>query len=100
MNLNDLAQQIHENAKAKGFWHEERSTPTLLMLIVTELAEACEGDRNNIPLGEKGALDEELADAIIRILDMCAGKGIDIERAVRNKMAYNKTRPIKHGKLY
>lgn len=45
-NLNDLAKKIHENAKAKGFWDEPRNTGEMFMLIVSELAEALEADRN------------------------------------------------------
>lgn len=44
-NLNELAKQYHERAKAKGFWDEPRETGTLLMLMVSELAEALEADR-------------------------------------------------------
>jgi hypothetical protein len=40
----------------------------------------------------------EMADVIIRVLDFCGKHDIDIERAVNEKMAYNKTRPFKHGK--
>lgn len=40
----------------------------------------------------------ELADAIVRILDMCAAWGIDIDEVVAHKMAYNERRPYKHGK--
>ncbi len=46
------------------------------------------------PLG----LASELADAVIRILDYCEWKGIDLEEAIKLKHAYNKTRPYRHGK--
>lgn len=39
----------------------------------------------------------ELADVLIRVLDMCGAYSIDIEKAVRIKMEFNKTRPHKHG---
>jgi hypothetical protein len=39
----------------------------------------------------------ELADCIIRILDTCHKEGYDIERAIRLKHEYNKTRPYRHG---
>ena len=39
----------------------------------------------------------ELADVIIRVLDMACDLGIDIEAAVEAKMAYNATRPHMHG---
>lgn len=40
----------------------------------------------------------ELADTLIRILDYAAEAGIDISAAVRAKVAYNETRPYRHGK--
>ena len=34
----------------------------------------------------------------LKILDRCAYEGIDIDEAIRLKMAYNKTRPHRHGR--
>jgi hypothetical protein len=42
----------------------------------------------------------ELADIIIRVLDLAEGFGIDMEDAIRRKMEYNKTRERKHGKKF
>lgn len=42
----------------------------------------------------------ELADAVIRIADLCGHLGIDLEAAIDLKMAYNETRPFKHGKRF
>lgn len=39
----------------------------------------------------------EIADIIIRCLDFCDRKGIDIEKAVDEKMQYNETRGFMHG---
>lgn len=39
----------------------------------------------------------ELADVIIRVLDIAGWYGIDIEKAVAEKMAHNTTRPYRHG---
>ena len=112
--MNELAKQIHEYAKAKGFWDNPRDTGTLLMLIVSELAEAMEADRNGrianidkfhkaIVLDDifeasiKDTFEDEMADTIIRILDLCAAKGIDIDRHIELKMKYNATRSYRHG---
>lgn len=42
-------------------------------------------------------IPSELADTLIRILDTCAHHEIDIDAMVREKMAYNRTRPHKNG---
>jgi len=45
MDINALIEKAHSTAKEKGFWDKERNTGELLMLIVSELAEALEADR-------------------------------------------------------
>lgn len=81
-----------------------RNDAELLMLMVTELAEACEGLRHgNGPsdhIPEFSCLEEELADTIIRILDMAAARNCRIGGAVIAKMKYNSSRPNKHGKKF
>lgn len=42
----------------------------------------------------------ELADAVIRIAYLCGHLGIDLEAVIDQKMAYNETRPFKHGKKF
>jgi len=39
----------------------------------------------------------EIADIVIRVFDFCGEHEIDLERIVLEKMAYNKTRPFRHG---
>jgi len=48
----------------------------------------------------KDTFEDELADAVIRILDLCGAKGIDIEKHIELKMKYNATRERMHGKKY
>jgi NTP pyrophosphatase (non-canonical NTP hydrolase) len=48
----------------------------------------------------KDTFEDEIADAIIRLLDLCAGFGIDIDLHLNAKMAYNTTRERLHGKKY
>lgn len=71
------------------------------MLIVSELAEALEAARKHDPVSEKipphGMVVEELADAIIRILDACHLYQMDVAGAIEAKMAYNRTRSKRHG---
>lgn len=78
-----------------------------LMLVVTELAEAAEEVRDDKwstyygPLGELGDKPEgfitEMADAVIRIFHLAGLLGLDLEGAIREKMAYNETRSHRHG---
>ena len=42
----------------------------------------------------------ELADAVIRIADLCGHLGIDLDAVIAEKMAYNADRPYKHGKRF
>lgn len=48
----------------------------------------------------KDTFEDELADTVIRILDLCGAKGIDIEKHIELKMKYNATREMLHGKKY
>ena len=46
MTINELIQVAHADAKAKGWWDEERNIGEALMLIVSECGEALEAHRN------------------------------------------------------
>lgn len=43
--------------------------------------------------------DTELADAFIRLADLCGARGIDIETAIQEKHEYNLSRPHRHNRL-
>jgi NTP pyrophosphatase (non-canonical NTP hydrolase) len=118
----ELSKEIHENARSKGFWDKERNLGEMLMLIVSEVAEAMEADRNSHftevnMLGIAGWVDDkdfrahfandvkdtfedELADACIRIFDLAYSRNIDLQAHIEAKMRYNATRPHMHGKKY
>ena len=73
----------------------ERNHGELLMLMVSELAEAMEGHRKNKMddhLPHRKMVEVELADTIIRIADYAGGFGLDVEGAIEEKLQYNKTR--------
>ena len=48
----------------------------------------------------KDTFEDELADTFLRLMDLCGEYGIDIERHIQLKAAYNQLRPAKHGKAY
>lgn len=122
MDIKNFVNEVHENAKAHGWWEDERSFGELIALCHSELSEALEEYRKGLKPNEvyaKGypndimSIEEytntysekakpegipfELADVIIRIFDMCGRYGIDIETILKQKHEFNKTRPYKHG---
>jgi len=48
----------------------------------------------------KDTFEDELADIMIRVMDLAAFKGIDLEAHIKAKMRYNSLREYKHGKKY
>lgn len=101
--LDALMDHIHENAIAHGWWEGERNPGELIALIHSELSEGLEALRRDlvsehIP-GFKG-IEEELADVIIRVLDMAGGLNLRVAEAIIAKHEFNRTRPYKHGKKF
>lgn len=104
--LKELADKIHANSVNKGFWNTELSNEHCLCLVVSELIEAVEADRKqkyadvesfkkdmNIYTPEdspytfehlfyiyiKDSLQDEIADAYIRLLDLVGARKIEID---------------------
>lgn len=125
LTVTELVQQAHGNAVKHGFWDNPPEFGTSIALIHSELSEALEEVRagNRIRPNDPtpavyysgGGYNAtaptaccikpegyaiELADAVIRIADLCGYMGIDLEAAIQEKMAYNATRPYKHGKNF
>lgn len=109
-DLNSVAKQIHENARAKGFYDETRNTGEFFMLIVSELSEALEADRKgkraSVEAYElykrtenfdaesfkdhvKDTVEDELADSVIRILDFCFFRGYDLDSILNMESVMN-----------
>lgn len=106
MSLNELATDIHATATEKGFWNVEEVSVDFVLsklaLVHSEVSETLEAVRKS--KGER-AVVEEMADTVIRILDLYEGMrehGLvesDFDEVMEAKMRYNTTRPQKHGVL-
>lgn len=100
-DLNYYANEVHE--AMLSWWVDlhtgepiKRNVGELLMLCTSELAEALEGHRKDLmddKLPHRKMFEVELADCMIRIFDICAGMGLDLEGAYQEKMAFNAFRP-------
>jgi NTP pyrophosphatase (non-canonical NTP hydrolase) len=100
MNLNAYAVECR-NAN-DTWWRDpitgepiERNKGELLMLMVSEIAEAMEGERKGLmddKLPHRPMAEVELADTLIRIFDYAGEHGYDLEGAYREKLAYNAQR--------
>jgi NTP pyrophosphatase (non-canonical NTP hydrolase) len=106
LHFNALAAVIHAWATDKGFWQpgQDRNDGEMIALMHSELSEALEAIRQGHPRDDKLpqylSIEVELADCIIRIMDMAAARGYNVGQAIIDKMAYNQNRPYKHGKQF
>lgn len=107
--LTELSQVIHKLQVEKGFWDKgSNNTDQKLLLITGEICEAHEELRSNDnPLhvyyrddGKPEGFTFELADVLIRTLDLCGSLGIDVTSIVAEKLRFNESRPRKHGRLF
>lgn len=119
--INVAAREVHQLARRKGWYEcracggqpmavrggcnacnnagEYRNPAELIALIHSEASEAIEALRVGHALDSK-EVAVELADIIIRTLDMAAYAGIDIGNVIAEKHEVNKGRAVRHGKMF
>lgn len=106
----DVAKRVHDTANANGFWDEAKTNDlnlvisSKLCLVHSEISEGLEAVRHGQPADDKlvqhPALGVEMADAIIRLMDLATFLNIDLPTIIEDKVRYNKSRPFKHGKTF
>lgn len=104
-HLDGLSSFLHETAVEKGFWNNKVDVNFVLSklaLVHSEVSEVLEAVRKS--MGEEVVV-EEMADIIIRLLDLYAGMvdagmvETSIDDALAKKIEKNKSRPHMHGVL-
>ena len=100
-SYNTLSSAVHATAEDKGWWDTDKNNGEALALIHSEVSEALEALRAGNPPDDKipefSGVEAELADVIIRIMDLGCARNWDIARALVAKMAMNKGRARMHG---
>jgi NTP pyrophosphatase (non-canonical NTP hydrolase) len=99
--LTTVGGAIHANKLRHGwkvtgrgaFESDPEQVLAVLMLVVTEVAEAAEAVRKTDELNFR----EELADIVIRVIGLAHGMGIDMRAEILAKVEKNSTREHKHG---
>jgi len=97
-NMSDF---VYAVAVSKG-WHVSRNEiGTDLALIHGELSEALEaariGDPPSMHIPRFTCIEEELADVVIRCMDVAVERGWRLAEAIVAKNEYNMSRPHRHG---
>jgi len=105
--IRKLQAEIHATAIAKGWWEKPRDMGEILANVHSEVSEAWEEYRihpdllNRVYYEDNGrkplGFPTELADIVIRVLDLAAHLGIPLDNVILEKMMYNRTRPYRHG---
>lgn len=96
-----MQQHVHSNSRDKGWWESPPEVGTQLALIHSEVSEILEAIRIGNPPSAKvpefTSAEEELADVVLRCMDLAEGRGWRLAAAILAKHNFNQGRPSRHG---
>lgn len=109
--ISNFVVEAHQTAVDNGFYSVEQNLGNMCSNLhgeVSELWEAYRAGKLNslcdkseamkaLGLAPLTSLEEECADIVIRVFDICGYFKVDLANALLNKMKYNKSRKFRHG---
>ena len=96
MDIKQLTEEMHNLVRSKGWYETDSKRPqtprNLAISLAVEAAEILEHYQFQENARDKGELAGELADVALYLLQLASVTGIDLEKAILDKIEINKTR--------
>lgn len=100
--VTELAEAAEEIRKGRAVDEEYLGYPPVPASLAVEFPSG--GDATEHwqahTVGKPEGVPSELADTVIRAFSFAYEAGIDLDAVIHNKLAYNRTRELKHGKRF
>lgn len=112
----EMTEEVRVINSEKGWYDSERSFGEMIALLHSEVSEmleafrdwdlkdstkqeceVCSGECSCPHLCKPQGVASEMADVLIRLLDMSSRYNVDLAAEYERKIAYNCTRPYRHG---
>ena len=102
MSLKEMQAEIREVNAANGWFESDRTVGDDIALLHSEVSEMFEAYRDGglkdaTATNKPEGFGSECADVLIRLLDTCERRGVDLDFEYARKIAHNRTRGHRHG---
>ncbi len=96
MDIKELTEEMHRLVRSKGWYEVDSKRPqtprNLAISLAVEAAEILEHFQFHEQARDHDELAGELADVALYLLQLASISGIDLEKAILDKIEINKTR--------